>query len=89
MPRGIDDVDVDTVVIDRRILGENGDAALFFDIARVHDALVHLLVRGKGAGLAEQLVDQRGFTVVNVSNDGDVANSAGGHEEQSGKFWEA
>jgi hypothetical protein len=37
------------------------------------------LVSGKGAGLAKQLVNQGGFTVVNVSDDGDVANRTSGH----------
>ena len=41
------------------------------------NALVHLLVRGEGAGLAQKLVDQGGFAVVNVGDDGDVADRAG------------
>jgi hypothetical protein len=31
-----------------------------------------LLVSGEGAGLAEQLVNQRGFAMVNVGDDGDM-----------------
>jgi hypothetical protein len=32
-----------------------------------------VLVRRKSAGLMKKLVDQRGFAVVNVGDDGDVA----------------
>jgi Rod binding domain-containing protein len=39
-----------------------------------------LLVSGKGTGLAEQLVNQGGFTVVNVGNNGNVTNRTSGHE---------
>ena len=47
------------------------------DVVRVHDALGDVLVRGEGAGLAQQLVDQRGLAVVDVGDDGDVAEGAG------------
>ena len=32
-----------------------------------------LLVGGEGAGLAQQFVDERGFAMINVSDDGYVA----------------
>jgi hypothetical protein len=35
-----------------------------------------MLVRGERAGLAQQLVDQGGFPVVDVGDDGDVPDSA-------------
>ena len=47
------------------------------EVVGVHHALGHLLVRGEGAGLAQQLVDQRGLAVVDVGDDGDVAKGAG------------
>ena len=47
------------------------------DVVRVHDPLGDLLVRGEGAGLAQQLVDQRGLAMVDVGDDGDVADLAG------------
>ncbi|MNC87941.1 hypothetical protein D3C83_37180 [compost metagenome] len=58
------------------ILGEDGDAALAFEVVRVHHALDQVLVRGEGAGLAQQLVDQRGLAVVDVGDDRDVAYGA-------------
>ncbi|MBK7685208.1 MAG: hypothetical protein IPJ25_03565 [Rhodocyclaceae bacterium] len=32
---------------------------------------------GKGAGLTQQLINQRGFAVVNVGDNGDVSEGAG------------
>ena len=32
------------------------------------------LVGAEGAGLAEKLIDERGLAVINVSDDGDVAD---------------
>ena len=75
--RGVDDVDVGFAVLDRAVLGEDGDTALAFDVVRVHDPLVDLLVLAEGAGLTEQLVHQGGFAMVDVSDDGEVSNRAG------------
>ena len=80
----IDDVDVRALVLDRAVLRQDRDAAFFFEVVRVHDALCDMLMRGEGAGLAQQLVDQRGFAVVDVGDDGDVANVAC-HGKQCGE----
>ena len=83
---GVDDVDGDalgvpggrgggTGVVDRRVLGENGDALLALQLAGVHDALAGGLARGPGAegsGLPEHGVDEGGLAVVDVGDDGDV-----------------
>ena len=63
-------------VVDRAVLGEDGDAALALDVVGVHHPLGDVLVRGEGAGLPQQLVDQRGLAVVDVGDDGDVAQGA-------------
>src|SRR5471032_2770421 len=74
--RGVDDVDVGAVVLNRAVLRQNGNAAFFFEVVRIHHAGFNLLVVAEGTGLAQQFVDQGGFTVVNVGDDGDVANCA-------------
>src|SRR5471032_234052 len=74
--RGVDDVDVGAVVLNRAVLRQNGNAAFFFEVVRIHHAGFNLLVLAEGTGLAQQFVDQGGFTVVNVGDDGDVANCA-------------
>ena len=66
-------------VLDRRVLGKNRDATLFFQVIGVHDAFDQLLVSGEGAGLTQQLIHERGLAVVNVGDDGDVADRANGH----------
>ncbi len=75
--RGVDDVDVGLAVLDRAVLGEDGDAAFLLDVAGVHDALGDLLVFAEGAGLAQKLVDEGGLAMIDVGDDGDVANGAG------------
>ena len=77
VPRGVDDVDVHTLVIDRQVLGQDGDAPLLFEVVRIHHALGDVLVRGEGAGLLQELVDEGGLAVVDVGNDGDVTDGTG------------
>ena len=72
--RGIDDVDVVAFVFNGCVFGENGDAALFFKVVAVHHALFYLLIGAECARLAQKLIDERGFAVVNVGDDGDVAD---------------
>ncbi len=73
----VDDVDARVFPDHARALGENGDAALALEVVRVHGPLGHLLVLAEGAGLLEQLVDQRRLAVVDVRDDGDVTNIHG------------
>src|SRR5690606_22044634 len=47
---GVDDVDVVVAPLQRRVLGENGNAALFFLVVGVHDALVFRFFAVEGAG---------------------------------------
>ncbi len=54
--------------------GEDGDAALFFQIVGIHDAFGDCFMGGKDAALAEHGVDQRSLAVVNVRNDSDVTS---------------
>ena len=74
MARGVDDVDLVVLIVNGRILGENGDAALALEIAGVHHALHHGLILAVDAALLQHLVDQRGLAMVNVCNDGDIPN---------------
>ena len=74
MARGIHDIDLDTLVTDGRVLGQNGNASLPLNGVGVHDTDAHLLVVAEGAGLLQKLVHQCGFAMVNVGNDGYVTN---------------
>ncbi len=70
----VDDVDAGVFPDHRGGLGQDGDAALALEVVGIHGALDHALVLAVGAGLLQQPVDQRGFAMVDVRDDGDVAN---------------
>ena len=71
----VHDVDLDLVVENGGVLGQDGDAALALQLVGVHDAVHQFLVGAKYAALAEHGVHQRGLAVVDVGDDGDVANA--------------
>ena len=73
MARRVDDVERDVAVPDCGVLGENRDALLAFEVVGVEDALGDVLVGPERAGLPEQGVDQRGLAVVDMSDNGKVA----------------
>ena len=81
--RGVDDVDLDAVVHDGRVLRENRDAALALDIARVHDAFSHLLIRAEYMALLQHGIDQRRLAVVDMCNDRDIAELIISHHTHS------
>jgi len=58
---------------DRRILRQDGDAALALQIIRVHDPLLQILAGVQRSGLPQQLIDESGLAVIDVRDDGDVA----------------
>ena len=70
----VDDVDLHAAVVDGGVLGQDGDAALALEIEGVHDPLHHLLVGAEDAALMQHGVDQRRLAVIDVGDDGDVAN---------------
>src|SRR5208282_5356861 len=84
VPGRIHDVDFYSRIKHSRVLGKNGDAALAFQIVRVHDALGHSLVVAKRPALPEHGVHQRGLAVIHVGNDSDVANTRIQIENSSG-----
>ena len=82
--RGVDDVDavflaVGRLPADRGVLGKDRDAAFLFQVVAVHHPLGGDRALAEGAGLLEQLVDEGGFAVVDVGDDGDVAELFDGH----------
>ena len=82
---GVDDVDVVAVVLEGGVLGADGDALFAFEVHRVHHALVRLLVGAEGAGLAQQAVDERGFAVIDVGDDGNVSDLIHGNVDRAGR----
>ena len=76
MPGGVDDIDVRALVLDGTVLCQDRDAALLFQVVAVHDAFGDVLILPERAGLAQQLVNQRGLAVIDVGDDGDVTKGA-------------
>ena len=74
--RGVHDIDVVAFKLDRGVLGQNGDATLFFQIVAIHHSFNHVLVGGEGAGLLQELVHQGGLAVVDVGDNGDITEGA-------------
>ena len=79
---GVDDVDDHrlaatggTGVVHGGVLREDRDALLALEVTGVHDPLGDALglVGREGAGLTQHGVDERGLAVVDVGDDGDVA----------------
>ena len=73
MTRRIDNVDLCILIDDRRIFGEDGDAAFPLQIIGVHHTLRNLLVRAKNAALLQELIHQGSLPMVDVGNDGDIS----------------
>ena len=73
----VDDIDAGVLPLHRCGLRQNRDAALALQIVGVHRALNLALVVAVDAGLLQQAVNQRGLAVVDVGDDGDVAEVHG------------
>ena len=80
--RGVNDVDLNALVGAGAVLCQNGDAALTLDIAAVHHALGHDLIVAESAALTQQGIHQGGLAVVNVSDNGNVAQIVTNHKIQ-------
>src|SRR6266404_428023 len=73
-PGGVDVIDFGVVEKQRGVFGEDRDAALALKVVGIHDALDEGFVGAEDAGLPEHGVAQGGFAVVDVGDDGDIAN---------------
>ncbi len=73
---GVDDVDARPLPGDGGELREDGDAALALEVVRVHRAVGDDLARAELPRLPQEPVHQSRLAVVDVRNDGDVADVA-------------
>ena len=80
---GIDDVDFNILVVNGGVLCQNGNAALFFQVARVHNANNGLLVFAVDTALLQKTVYQCRFTVVNVRDNRHVSQIFSDHFSNS------
>ena len=72
--RRVQNVDFGRAVMHRRIFSHDRDAALTFEIHRVHHTFDDAFVGTVKAGLTEHRVHQCRFAMVYVRDDGDIAN---------------
>ncbi len=72
--RGVDDVDLDSLVVDRYVFAQDSDAALALEVVVVEDKLSGRLVVAEEVAGQEHLVDQGRLAVVDVCDDGYVAD---------------
>src|SRR4030095_4727135 len=68
------DMDQQFFVVDGGVLRQDRDAALALEVGVVHHAIGDLLVGAEGAALAQQAIDERGFAMINVRDDRDIAS---------------
>ena len=83
MARRVDNIDARLVPNHRSRFGENGDAALFFQITAIHQPLIDRLIVAKQTGLLQNRVNERGFAMVDMSDNGNIAKifcRSEGHE---------
>src|SRR5690606_35031641 len=66
---------------DRGVLREDGDAAFLLDVVAVHHPVGQDRALVERARLLQQLVDEGGLAVVDVGDDGDIAEAFDGHVE--------
>jgi hypothetical protein len=70
---GVNDVDCGALIPNGSVFGENCDALLALEVTGVHDAIGNFLVGPECPGLTQHGVDQCGLSVVDVSDDCDIA----------------
>ena len=63
------------IPFDAGALGEDRDATFFFQIIGIHRALFNALIIAKRPRLAEQLVNKGRFAMIDVRDDGHIAEA--------------
>ena len=70
----IDNIDFVTLVIYRRVFGENSDSPFFFQFIAVHDAGSGKLTVPEHSALFKKTIDQCGFPMIDMSNDSNISD---------------
>ncbi len=83
----VDDVDLDALIRQRDVLGQDRDPAFPLQVVAVQDAIAHELAVAELAALPQQAVDQRGLAVIDVGDDDDVPKVFAAHEYGVTYFW--
>ena len=73
MSRGVHDVDLGILIMNRGVLCQNGNTALTLQVIAVHDALLDNLIVTECAALLEHLIDQCRLAVVDVRDNCNIS----------------
>jgi len=76
--RRIDDIDPHRMVLgsplDRGAFGQDRDAALALQLARIEGAFGDLLIGAKRAALPQELIDERRLSMIDMRDDRDITD---------------
>src|ERR1051326_951635 len=70
----VHDIDLDITIRYGGVLTDDGDAAFTLQGVAIHDALGDFLIGPEDVPLAEQPIHEGGLTVIDVRDDGDIAD---------------
>jgi len=84
VPGRVDHIDLHVLVGDRGVLGEDRDAALALEVVGVEDQFAGGVRIPEDVGLLEEAVDEGGLAVVDVGDDGDVAQVGPARDVEGG-----
>src|SRR5207244_5939588 len=70
----VDNIYLYAFVKDCGVLRQNSDATLALELVRVHYAFDEILIGSERTALSQHGVDQRSFAVVDMGDDGDIAD---------------
>ena len=70
----VDDVDRRPLPMHGGVFGLDGDALFLLEVHGVHGSFLDLLVLAEGSALFKEFVDEGGFPMVDVGDDGDVTD---------------
>ena len=76
MTRSVKNIDFDLTPTNRTIFRRYRDSPLLFKVHVIHQSFTDLLIFPEKPRLTEHLVDKGGFAMVNMGNDGNVADGS-------------
>jgi hypothetical protein len=74
MTRGIDNIYLNMAKNDSGVFGHYGNTLFPFEIHTVHDSFPDFLTFPEQAALPEHGINQGGFAVIDMGNDGHITN---------------
>ena len=87
MARRIDNIDLDPLVFDRRILCHDRNAPLPLQVDIVHHPVLDLFVQTENARLPEQAIDDRGLSMIHMGDQGNVSQIFAFHKSTLALHW--